>query len=159
MTILTNKVSIFLQDVFCVGNKWRQLTIFFYTANGQSNCGKCSYVKIHWVKPGSIKGVLHSWNRDGNAGTKEDRWKIVPACKWWTVWKERNQRCFEDKQSGLQMFKMNRLSLYYFWCKQNVLAQAEDIFDVLDYLSKATCGYGARYVVRNTFEGELHALM
>ncbi|WMV22465.1 hypothetical protein MTR67_015850 [Solanum verrucosum] len=34
---------------------------------------------IRWVKPGSIKGVLSSWNRDGNAADKEKRWKLVPA--------------------------------------------------------------------------------
>ncbi|XP_060190615.1 uncharacterized protein LOC132619869 [Lycium barbarum] len=36
--------------------------------------------KIKWVKPGSIKGVLSCWNRDGNAARQEERWKIVPAC-------------------------------------------------------------------------------
>ena len=90
--------------------------------------------KINWVKPGSIRGVLNSWNSDGNAATKEERWKIVPACICWTVWKERNQRGFEDEQNGLQSFKMNCLALFYFWCKQNILVQAEDIWDVLDYL-------------------------
>lgn len=29
-------------------------------------------------------------------------------------------------------FKMNCLALYDFWCKQDVLVQAEDLFDVLD---------------------------
>ena len=90
--------------------------------------------KINWVKPGSIRGVLNSWNGDGNAAAKEERWKIVSACIWWIVWKERNQRCFEDKQNGLQSFKMNCLVLFYFWCKENILVQAEDIWDGLDYL-------------------------
>lgn len=26
--------------------------------------------KINWVKPGNIRGVLNSWNSDGNATTK-----------------------------------------------------------------------------------------
>lgn len=46
----------------------------------------------------------------------------------WTVWKERNWRCFEDKQSSLQEFKINRavyrnlsgqfkmMFCVYFWC-------------------------------------------
>ena len=46
--------------------------------------------KINWVKPGSIRGVLNSWNGDGNAATKEERWKIVPACICWSIWAERN---------------------------------------------------------------------
>ncbi|KAF3663695.1 hypothetical protein FXO37_11846 [Capsicum annuum] len=40
--------------------------------------------KLIWVKPGRIKEVLKSWNRDGNAAKKEERWKIVPASIWWT---------------------------------------------------------------------------
>ncbi|XP_059277663.1 uncharacterized protein LOC132031768 [Lycium ferocissimum] len=90
--------------------------------------------KIRWVKPGSIEGVLKCWNRDGNVTRKEERWKIVPSCIWWTVWKERNQRCFENKQNNLQKLKMNCLALFYFWCKQEILDQTEDIFDVLDLL-------------------------
>jgi len=46
---------------------------------------------IRWEKPGSIKGVLGSWNRDGNASDKEKRWKLVPTCIWWTIWKEKQQ--------------------------------------------------------------------
>ena len=87
----------------------------------------------------------------GHATKKEERWKIVPACIWWTVWKERNRRCFEDKYCNLQELKMNCLALYYFWCKQKILAQTEEIFDVLDYLQVFTSfDY---YVSCNTFEG------
>jgi len=68
---------------------------------------------ITWVKPGSIKGVLSSWIRDGNA-SKEERWKFVPACVWWTIWKERNNRSFENVQNSLQKIKMNCLALLYF---------------------------------------------
>ncbi|KAG5614143.1 hypothetical protein H5410_013967 [Solanum commersonii] len=46
----------------------------------------------------SIKGVLSSWNRDGNASDKEKRWKLVPACIWWTIWKKRNNRSFENTE-------------------------------------------------------------
>ncbi|WMV37642.1 hypothetical protein MTR67_031027 [Solanum verrucosum] len=92
------------------------------------------YLKgITWVKPGSIKGVLNSWFRDDNAST-EERWKFVPACVCWTIWKERNNRSFEYVQNSLQKIKMNFLALLYFWCKQDILARIEDIFDVLDCL-------------------------
>lgn len=69
---------------------------------------------IKWVKPGSIKGVLSSWNRDGNATKKEERWNIVPACIWWTIWRERNNRCFENVQNNLQKVKMDCLGLFLF---------------------------------------------
>lgn len=90
--------------------------------------------KIKWTKPGSIIEVLQCWNRDGNAGKNEKRWRIVPACIWWTIWKERNQRCFEGKQNNIQKIKTNCLGLYYFWCKQVVIGDAENVFNIIDWL-------------------------
>lgn len=84
------------------------------------------------MRPGNIKGLLNCRNKEANAAKKERRWKIVPACISWTVWKESNRRCSEDKQSKLQELKMNCLALFYFWCKQKLIAQREDIFYVLD---------------------------
>ncbi|KAG5585962.1 hypothetical protein H5410_046396 [Solanum commersonii] len=78
--------------------------------------------------------TLNCWINIGNSTIKEERWRSVPACIWWTVWKERNQRCFEGKKNNVQNFKMNCIALYYFWCKLKVLVQAEELFDVLDYL-------------------------
>jgi hypothetical protein len=36
-------------------------------------------------------------------------WKMVPTCLFWCVWKERNDRCFEDKERMLGTI----LSLFY----------------------------------------------
>ncbi|WMV42260.1 hypothetical protein MTR67_035645 [Solanum verrucosum] len=90
--------------------------------------------EIKWVKPRRIKEVLKCWNRDGNAGRKEERWKIDPSCIWWIVWLERNRRCFEGKQSNIQRFKLNCLALYYFWCKLIVLDSSEIISTTIDWL-------------------------
>ncbi|WMV14448.1 hypothetical protein MTR67_007833 [Solanum verrucosum] len=90
--------------------------------------------KIKWTKPRSIIEVLQCWNRDGNAGKNEKRWRIVPACIWWTIWKERNQRCFEGKQNNIQKIKTNCLGLYYFWCKQVVIGDTENVFNIIDWL-------------------------
>ncbi|KAG5567895.1 hypothetical protein H5410_065090 [Solanum commersonii] len=64
----------------------------------------------------------------------EKRWRIVPACIWWTIWKERNQRCFEGKQNNIQKIKANCLGLYYFWCKQVVIEDVENVFNIIDWL-------------------------
>ena len=37
------------------------------------------------------------------------------------------------RRTILQNLKMNYIALYYFWCKQKVLVQAEELFDVIDY--------------------------
>ncbi|KAG5575132.1 hypothetical protein H5410_055266 [Solanum commersonii] len=87
--------------------------------------------KSTWVKPRNIVQLLNCWINVGNTTIKEERWKIVPACIWWTVWKERNQRCFEGKKNNFQNFKMNCIALYYFWCKQKVLVQAKELLDAM----------------------------
>lgn len=89
---------------------------------------------IQCLMLGRIKEVLTSWKRDGDHSRQKERWKIVPACIWWTIWKERNQRCFEDNHSSIQTLKMSCLMLFYFWCNQEYLEEGECIFDVLDQL-------------------------
>jgi hypothetical protein len=29
-------------------------------------------------------------------------WKMVPICIFWSIWRERNNRCFEDLESSLE---------------------------------------------------------
>lgn len=89
---------------------------------------------ISWAMPGRINDVLNCWNKEGNLTSYKERWRIVPACIWWTIWEERNQRCFEDKSSNIQKIKMKCLALFYFWCKGKLLEDHESIFDVLDSL-------------------------
>jgi len=61
-----------------VGNKLRQSTIFSNIVNGQNSYRMFTSLKrIRWVKPGCFRGVLSSWNRDGNVTKKGERRKIV----------------------------------------------------------------------------------
>ncbi|WMV20535.1 hypothetical protein MTR67_013920, partial [Solanum verrucosum] len=62
---------------------------------------------IMWVMPRDTLEVLECWNKYSTQSEQKERWKIIPACIWWTVWKERNQRCFEDNHSSIQKLKMN----------------------------------------------------
>ncbi|CAN4089863.1 unnamed protein product [Withania somnifera] len=61
--------------------------------------------------------VLTHWQGVGERRLGKDWWKSIPSCIWWTLWKERNARCFEGKVSNIQKIKMRCLGLLYFWCK------------------------------------------
>ncbi|WMV10804.1 hypothetical protein MTR67_004189 [Solanum verrucosum] len=84
--------------------------------------------------PGNIKEALACWNRDGNQSGHRERWKIVPACIWWTIWLERNQRCFENKSCSMEKMKLKCLALFYFWCKHEYPHEDEDITSMLESL-------------------------
>lgn len=43
----------------------------------------------------------------------ERRWKRIPPCIWWSVWRERNQRVFESNGSPIQKIKINPLLLFH----------------------------------------------
>lgn len=64
---------------------------------------------VSWVVPKNTFEILN-WKGVGSRGAEENWWKIIPACTWWTIWKERNARCFEGKSSKIQKVKMNCLS-------------------------------------------------
>ncbi|KAG5606996.1 hypothetical protein H5410_028488, partial [Solanum commersonii] len=75
---------------------------------------------------------LACWNRDGNQSGHRERWKIVPACIWWTIWLERNQRCFENKSCSMEKMKLKCLALFYFWCKHEYPHEDEDITNIFN---------------------------
>jgi len=42
-------------------------------------------------------------------------WKIVPICLFWCVWKERNNRCFEDLERSMEDILASFLYTLYLW--------------------------------------------
>ncbi|KAG5614777.1 hypothetical protein H5410_014601 [Solanum commersonii] len=75
-----------------------------------------------------------SWKEIGRRHSTEDWWELIPACIWWTLWKERNARCFEDKSNNIEKIRMNSLSLLYFWCKQDMRGDIEHFVDFIGNL-------------------------
>ncbi|WMV12818.1 hypothetical protein MTR67_006203 [Solanum verrucosum] len=56
---------------------------------------------VNWTMPRTTFEVLTHWQGIGKRGSKEDWWKNIPACIWWTLWKEMNGRCYEGKALNL----------------------------------------------------------
>jgi hypothetical protein len=54
---------------------------------------------VHWVLSGTVADLLFSW-WNGLGRHSSDLWNLAPLCLMWVIWKERNQRIFEDVSSS-----------------------------------------------------------
>ncbi|KAG5615958.1 hypothetical protein H5410_015782 [Solanum commersonii] len=100
MKLYRKEACIFVQDVLCVNMKLS--------------------LRISWVMPKTTLEVLNSWPGVGSRGKKEEWWKLIPACIWSSIWKERNARCFEGQKINFQRIKANwteveKINEIYLW--------------------------------------------
>lgn len=79
------------------------------------------YEGIELVMPRRIIQTLEVWSRYRNLSIQKERWKIIPTCIWWSVWKE----------EILVALKTNCIVLFHFWGKQENMEDLESIIDVL----------------------------
>ena len=42
-------------------------------------------------------------------------WKMVPLCLFWTIWRERNNRTFEDLERSLEDILSSFFHTLYLW--------------------------------------------
>ena len=61
---------------------------------------------VSWVMPLSVVGLFAYWQ--GHFGRLRNGviWKVVPLCLMWCIWKERNNRCFEDSERAMPDIKL-----------------------------------------------------
>ena len=86
---------------------------------------------ISWSMPSKIDETLFSWKEAGVGATNKERWRMILACIWWTIWRERNDRCFENRDNNLQEVKLKCLLLFCFWCTNVYSNETESIIDGL----------------------------
>ena len=61
---------------------------------------------VCWVMPFSVVGLLACWQGRFGCHRNGDIWMVVPHCLMWCIWKERNSRCFEDKERSMPDLKL-----------------------------------------------------
>jgi len=81
--------------------------------------------------PEHISDLLSTWIRRGDSKSKKRWLRVIPSCIWWTIWKERNRRCFEDRFNSMQKIKENCIANFHFWCKEG---HTDDAIQLLDFL-------------------------
>ena len=136
---------------FFVSNRQRQSTICFFIARWLDNCGTYLPFRFrgtNWTMPQRTSQAIESWNNEGSGSTDQSRWRVVPAVIWWTIWKERNMRCFESVSSPLHMIKMNCTILFAIgavWSMQMIL-QLLEISQVLCMMKQDLVQFCFKYM-------------
>ena len=51
---------------------------------------------IQWTMPRTVSNLLACWKRNGLTKDQNTIWNAIPGCLMWLIWRERNQRVFED---------------------------------------------------------------
>ena len=121
-------------DIFFVSNKQRQSTICFFIARWLDNCGTYLPFRFrgtNWTMPQRASQAIESRNNEGSGSTDQSRWRIVPAVIWWTIWKERNMRCFESVSSPLHRIKINCTITFCYWCSLEYVDDPIAVRDIL----------------------------
>jgi len=70
---------------------------------------------LSWVMRRRIIDLFACWWTSGRPRSVAI-WKMVPTCLLWCVWKERNNRCFEDLERSLEdFFFFSILCIFGWW--------------------------------------------
>ena len=67
---------------------------------------------VHWVISGSVLDLVVGW-RNWFGKQSSEVWNLVPLCVMWSIWRERNNRTFEDIEHFVgQLIESCMCSLY-----------------------------------------------
>jgi len=84
--------------------------------------------------PEHTADLLSCWIRRGGSKSQKKWWRTVPACIWWNIWKERNQRIFEGKECSIQKIKWKVITSLGFWCKEQNIEEEIQLVDFVGSL-------------------------
>jgi hypothetical protein len=57
----------------------------------------------------NILELFQCWKAQGQRQSKEATWKVIPTLLIWSIWRERNQRLFENCESNVLLLKSSSL--------------------------------------------------
>ena len=88
---------------------------------------------ILWVLPGCVPDLFFCWH-NWLGKTHSKIWNMLPSCLFWTLWREQNNRIFENTErtdSQLQEFFSNAL---YDWATVWGYSSSTSVISFLDSL-------------------------
>ena len=89
---------------------------------------------VHWVLPNSIKETILGWNGTFVGKKRKKAWNAAPLCLFWTLWKKRNRRIFEDTELADQAILRSFLYMFSDWVRIHVDCTSWSVFYFIDWL-------------------------
>jgi hypothetical protein len=73
-----------------------------------------SHFELSWVMPRRVVNLYACWWTSGSPQSAVV-WKMVPTCLLWCLWREMNDRNFENHERTLEEIKSLFFKILYFW--------------------------------------------
>ena len=93
-----------------------------------------SLFDVQWVLHSSIKRNLIAWHGAFVSKRKEKAWRAAPLCLMWTLWKERNERLFNDTERSDQALKLSFLYTSLNWGRVYLEDHSLSLIDFIEWL-------------------------
>ena len=89
---------------------------------------------MQWVLHSSIKRNLIAWHGASVSKGKEKAWRAAPLYLMWTLWRERNERVFNDNERTDQALKLSFLYTLVNWGRVYLETHSLSLFDFVEWL-------------------------
>jgi hypothetical protein len=70
---------------------------------------------VNWVMNGRVIDLMACWKSQRGNKMVMEVWRMAHLCLMWTIWKERNARCFEDTELTMVELSNRFLRLLFQW--------------------------------------------
>ena len=82
----------------------------------------------------SVRGFLLSWCGSPVGKKKKKAWKVAPLCVFWTLWRERNRRAFNNCECLDQTIKSFFLNLFWEWVRMYIEDGSLSLLEFVDWI-------------------------
>ena len=89
-------------------------------------------LEFFWVMQPTVREILLGWHGSFVGRKRKKIWRAAPLCLFWTIWKKRNRRSFENVEFSIQRLKYLFLCNLLTWTKLFVGEKLMFIVDFID---------------------------
>jgi hypothetical protein len=90
---------------------------------------------VEWVMPRRVIELLACWR--GQLGSRNilEAWRMTSLCLMWCIWRERNARCFEDREISMEELNNVMFKSLYTWIAAYNSPHFSSFSEFLDFCS------------------------